>query len=146
MSQADENYSTATPTPPQPSKPPLLQPALNPPPGYIPKRGAGLCPYPTQPSQPTVQVAKYSGAAPVKNPGAAAVLAALFGPLGMVYATFRGALVVFGVNTLLLFVGFFTEGWAWLAWPLAWILGIVWAYKAARQSNAKLLLPPRVAP
>ncbi|MFV8142012.1 hypothetical protein ACNQR7_30985 [Mycolicibacterium senegalense] len=79
MSQADENYPTATPKPPQPPNPPLLQPALNPPPSCIPKRGAGLYPYPTQPSQPTVQVAMYSGAAPVKNPGAAAVLAALFG-------------------------------------------------------------------
>ena len=56
----------------------------------------------------------------------AVLLAALFGPLGMVYSTVTGALVMFAVSVFLrLFVGGIL---VWLIWPVC----IFWAAMAAR--------------
>jgi hypothetical protein len=77
-----------------------------------------------------------------KSPGLAALLAGLFGCLGMLYATVPGAFIVFGINILLLIAGVFTIGIAWLLWLFTWIGGMVWAYKAAEEHNKKLRPPP----
>lgn len=60
----------------------------------------------------------------------ASVLAALLGPLGMLYSTFLGAFVMMGVWfwTLLLFGG---------AFPFAWVWGILWALWAAHRKNER---------
>lgn len=60
----------------------------------------------------------------------ASALAALLGPLGMLYSTFLGAFVMMGLWfwTLLLFGGAFPVVWAW---------GIVWALWAAHRKNER---------
>ncbi|RAV04337.1 hypothetical protein DQP56_00525 [Mycolicibacter senuensis] len=67
----------------------------------------------------------------VKNPGIAALLAGLFGPLGMLYATVPGALVMIGVNLVILVIGFLTFGAGFFLWIFSWLGGIIWAYIAA---------------
>ncbi|MGV0784862.1 hypothetical protein [Mycolicibacterium peregrinum] len=136
MSQADDNYPPAVPAPAPLQPPPMLQPQLSPPPSYIGATGPSLYPYP---AQPPVQVNLYAPALPTKSPGLAAVLAGLFGCLGMLYATVPGAFIMFGINALLLIIGFFTLGIAWFLWLFTWIGGMVWAYMAADQHNKKLM-------
>ncbi|MFV8232019.1 hypothetical protein [Mycolicibacterium fortuitum] len=138
MSQADDNYLPAVPPQPAPQPPPpMLQPELSPPPGYF---AAGPNPYP-YPGTAPIQVNMYTPAMPTKNPGLAALLAGLFGCLGMLYATVPGAFIMFGINILLFLIGFFTLGIAWFLWFFTWIGGMVWAYWAADQHNKKLLPP-----
>ena len=68
-----------------------------------------------------------------KNPGMAALLGCLFGPLGLLYSTVKGAIIMFFVNLL---VGIFTLGFGlFLTWPICG----VWGYKAANAYNKKLL-------
>lgn len=96
-------------------------------------------PYPPAPS---VHVTMYGGGQPTKNPGLAALLAGLFGPLGMLYATVAGALVMMGVNLFIFVIGFVTAGLAWVLWLFSWVGGIIWAYLQADAHNKKLLPPP----
>ncbi|WP_210115507.1 hypothetical protein [Mycobacterium sp. DL99] len=140
MSQADDNYLPAVPPPIQSQQPPpILQPNLSPPPGYF--GATGPQPY-LYPAPPAVQVNMYAPAAPTKNPGLAALLAGLFGCLGMLYATVPGAFIMFGINALLLIIGFFTLGLTWFLWLFTWIGGMVWAYMAADAHNKRLMPPP----
>ena len=68
-----------------------------------------------------------------KNPGTAALLGCLFGPIGLLYSTMTGAIVMFIVN---LCVGLVTFGFGLiLTWPICGI----WGYKAAQASNKKML-------
>lgn len=81
----------------------------------------------TQP-QP-VQVVAVS----TKNAGLGIALAVLFGPLGLLYSTIAGAIVMFFVNIV---VAFFTLGFGLiLTWPICG----VWAYIACKNYNARLL-------
>jgi len=70
---------------------------------------------------------------PAKSVGVALLLTFLFGPLGMLYSTVSGALVmiliaVFGG----MLVGFVTLGFGWLAfYPIVWITSIIWGCAAA---------------
>jgi hypothetical protein len=66
-----------------------------------------------------------------KNPGLAALLGCLFGPLGLLYSTTTGAVVMFCVNVIaaLTVIGLF------LTWPACG----VWGYVAAKAHNKKLL-------
>jgi hypothetical protein len=100
-------------------------------PAYPPSGAAGGYPYPPP-------VVFYGAAAPIKNPGLAALLAGLFGPLGMLYATVPGALVMFGLNLVVLFLGFLTCGLGLFLGIFTWVGGIIWAYVAAEQDNEKL--------
>lgn len=68
-----------------------------------------------------------------KSVGIALLLSFLFGPLGMLYSTVAGALVMFIVNVGALLL---TAGFGLL---LTWPIGMVWAAMAANGSNAKLL-------
>jgi hypothetical protein len=103
-------------------------------PAYPPSGAAGGYPYPPPPPP----VVFYGAAAPIKNPGLAALLAGLFGPLGMLYATVPGALVMFGLNLVVLFLGFLTCGLGLFLGIFTWVGGIIWAYVAAEQDNEKL--------
>ncbi|WP_454791687.1 hypothetical protein [Mycolicibacterium lutetiense] len=140
MSQPDENHPPAVPTPTPPSRP--LLPDLSPPPGYVSATGANPYPYS---APPPVQTNRYAPHAASKSPGLAALLAGLFGCLGMLYATVPGAFITFGINVLLFFIGIFTVGIAWFFLVFTWIGGMVWAYVAAQEHNRKLL-PPAFPP
>ena len=70
---------------------------------------------------------------PTKSAGVAAMLAALFGPLGMLYSTVWGAVIMFVISLL---VGFVTLGFGLL---LTWPICVVWAALAAKSFNKKLL-------
>jgi hypothetical protein len=62
-----------------------------------------------------------------KNPWVAALFALLFGPLGMLYSTATGALVMCVMYVLLLFIA--GGRLAWAVWPIC----IFWAAMAARE-------------
>lgn len=61
------------------------------------------------------------------------ILAILFGPLGMLYSTVSGGVVMLIVNIV---VGLFTLGFGlFLTWPIC----VVWAAVAANSHNKKIL-------
>ena len=68
-----------------------------------------------------------------KNVALAAGLALFFGPIGMCYATIKGAIIMFLVNFV---VGGITLGFGLL---LTWPICAVWAYLAAKKYNERLL-------
>ena len=68
-----------------------------------------------------------------KSMGIAILLAVLFGPLGMLYSTILGAVIMFVISVP---VGFFTLGFGLcLTWPIC----IIWAAVATSSFNKKLL-------
>jgi predicted RND superfamily exporter protein len=64
-----------------------------------------------------------------KSVGAAVLLAILFGPLGMLYATVPGALVMIVISLVL---GIATAGFSVL---IVWPVCIIWAAIAAQSYN-----------
>ena len=64
-----------------------------------------------------------------KNVWLAAVLAFLFGPIGMFYSTIVGAIIMLIVSII---VGFFTLG---IGLAVTWPIGVVWAAIAASKSK-----------
>lgn len=69
---------------------------------------------------------------PTKSVPLAAVLAFFFGPLGMLYATVLGALIMFLVNIA---VAIITLGFGLL---LTWPICVLWAAIAASNHNQRL--------
>lgn len=67
-----------------------------------------------------------------KNVGLALGLALFFGPLGMLYATVPGGLIMIVVS---LVVALFTAGFGLI---LTWPVCIVWAYTATKSFNTKI--------
>lgn len=68
-----------------------------------------------------------------KSVGVALLLTLLFGPLGMLYSTVSGALIMMVVSVVL---GFFTLGFSlFLTWPAS----VVWGVMAASAHNQKQL-------
>ena len=68
-----------------------------------------------------------------KNVGLGVILAVLFGPLGLLYSTVKGGLIMMLVNLL---VGIFTFGFGlFFSWPICGI----WAYVASKKYNETLL-------
>jgi len=72
-------------------------------------------------------------AAPTKSMGVSIILTILFGPLGMLYSTILGG-VIMGV--LFLIIGFLTAG---LGLIVLWPICIVWAAVATNSYNKKLV-------
>lgn len=69
-----------------------------------------------------------------KDPTAAALLGFFFGPLGLLYSTVSGALIMFGVSVV---VGLLTFGLGlFLLWPVSAVVG----YQAAKSTNQRLAL------
>jgi hypothetical protein len=68
-----------------------------------------------------------------KSVGVAIILTFFFGPLGMFYATVKGAIIMMVVS---LVVGIFTLGFGLL---LTWPACIIWGAMAASAHNKKLL-------
>ncbi len=75
---------------------------------------------------------------PGKSVGVSLVLTFFFGPLGMLYSTVTGALIMLAV----LFIGgFLVFGLFWfLLWPLAWAGSMVWGALAASRSAPRTLV------
>lgn len=64
-----------------------------------------------------------------KSAGTAALLGIFFGPLGMLYSTITGAVVMFFVTGI---VAFFTVGFGLI---LTQPICAIWAYSAAKKEN-----------
>lgn len=74
---------------------------------------------------------------PGKSVGVALVLTFFFGPLGMLYSTVLGAVVMLVV---LLLAGWVVFGLFWfLLWPLAWAGSMVWGAVAAAKTPPTLV-------
>lgn len=70
---------------------------------------------------------------PTKSVGLAILLGVLFGPLGLLYSTVSGAIVMFVVSIV---IGVVTVGFGLiLTWPICGI----WAAVAAKSHNERLL-------
>lgn len=70
---------------------------------------------------------------PMKSTGLGILLAVLFGPLGLLYSSVLGAIVMFVVNII---VGIVTLGFGlFLTWPICGL----WAALAVMSHNKKLL-------
>ena len=76
-------------------------------------------------------------AVPTKSMGIAIILTILFGPLGMLYATIPGAIVMF-ILKLLAFV--LTAG---LGLILLWPIAVVWSAMAVKSHNDRLIAGER---
>ncbi|HST58626.1 MAG TPA: hypothetical protein VLK84_08060 [Longimicrobium sp.] len=69
----------------------------------------------------------------VRSVGVALLLTFLFGPLGMLYSTISGALIMIAVSVVL---AVFTLGFSlFLTWPIS----IVWGAMAASAHNQRVL-------
>jgi uncharacterized RDD family membrane protein YckC len=82
----------------------------------------------SQPAGNTIVVVNES-----KSVGIAILLTVLFGPLGMLYSTVPGALIMIAISIVL---GFFTLGFSLL---LTWPASIVWGAMAASAHNQRVL-------
>jgi hypothetical protein len=69
---------------------------------------------------------------PTKSMGRAFVLTSLFGPLGLLYATLEGALVMLAAGFAL---ALFTLAYSIL---IVWPVSIIWACRAVRAHNRKM--------
>ena len=68
-----------------------------------------------------------------KSMAVAIILAIVFGPLGMLYSTVSGGVIMLIVNIV---VGIFTLGFGLL---LTWPIGVIWAAIATNSHNKKML-------
>jgi hypothetical protein len=68
-----------------------------------------------------------------KSVGVALLLTFFFGPLGMLYSTVSGALIMLGISFFGgLVVGIATLGLAWVVWgPAVWLTSMIWGCVAA---------------
>jgi len=107
-------------------------------PPHPPQSAHGVPPSaPAAYSYPPQQAAHVS-AVGTKSPWLAALLAGLFGPLGMLYATVPGALVMFCANLVIVILGVLTLGLGLLLGFFTWVGGIIWAYSAANDHNQRI--------
>lgn len=80
----------------------------------------------------TTTVVVNAAGVPEKNLAAAGILTFFFGPLGMLYSTVSGAVIMFLLNVVL---GVVTFGlFLFVAWPIQ----LVWALVAAHQHNQRV--------
>jgi len=71
--------------------------------------------------------------APQKKSMAAAVLLTLFfGPLGLLYASIPGGLILLGADLIAIVVSFVTFGIGAILFPIIWLVSIVWAILAVQ--------------
>ncbi|MGC5258917.1 hypothetical protein ACPXCG_21460 [Gordonia sp. DT218] len=101
----------------------------------------------SQPFPPQQPPAQYYPVAPIyqsppvvvvgstKSVGLAFLLAFLFGPLGMLYSTVAGALIMICVSILAFFVSIFTLG---VPIFFVWVACIIWSCIAASNHNDTL--------
>lgn len=94
-------------------------------PGGVLARAVPRAPQPQPPTQVVVVGSR-------KSVGVAMILSIWLGPLGMLYSTVRGAVVMFFLN---LFVAVVTLG---IGLVLTWPIGVLWAAYAASEHNRRL--------
>ena len=70
---------------------------------------------------------------PTKSVGVSIILTVLFGPLGMLYSTIWGGIIMFVISVV---VGLLTLG---LGLIVTWPICIIWAAVATNSYNKKLL-------
>ena len=70
---------------------------------------------------------------PTKNMGTSIILTILFGPLGMLYSTIWGGVIMFIISAI---VGILTIG---LGLIITWPICVIWAAVATSSYNKKLL-------
>jgi len=70
---------------------------------------------------------------PTKSVGISILLTILLGPLGMLYSTISGAIIMFIVSVIV------TIGTAGIGLIITWPICIIWAAVAASDYNDKLL-------
>jgi hypothetical protein len=85
---------------------------------------------PQQQAQTIMIVAKQ------KSAGIAFLLAFFFGPLGLLYASVIGGIIMI---ILSLIIGIFTLG---IGLIIGWVISIIWAVVAVNMHNKKLLAKP----
>lgn len=74
--------------------------------------------------------------APPKSVGVAFALTFCFGPLGLLYSTVTGGLILLGISFSLLFVGLISWGVAWLTWaPIIWLVSVLWGCISAHDQR-----------
>jgi energy-coupling factor transporter transmembrane protein EcfT len=66
-----------------------------------------------------------------KSAGLAFVLAFLFGPLGLLYASVFGGIILILISLALIPASIVTFGAAAVGFPLVWIISMIWAVIAA---------------
>lgn len=92
---------------------------------------------PTPTLSPSSQQPQRIVVVPTKSVGLAIFLGVFFGPIGLLYSTVTGAIVMFVVNIL---VGLVTLGFGlFITWPICG----VWAAVATKNHNEKLLAGQR---
>lgn len=84
---------------------------------------------------PPVVVQQHYGVVVPKSVGVAFLLAFLFGPLGLLYASTAGGLIMLVVSFFAFFLSFVTFG---LTGLLSWITCIIWACVAANSHNERI--------
>lgn len=89
------------------------------------------------PAQVAIQPARVAASQPAKSIVLSIVLAFLFGPLGMLYATIVGGLVMLSVYLMLVLITFVTFGIGWFLFLLAWPTCVLWAALAAHNHNQR---------
>jgi hypothetical protein len=97
--------------------------------GAIPAQPVSYTVQPAPPPFVQVVPAGYLVPRPPKSVGAAILLAILFGPLGMLYSTVSGALIMLVVSLIL---GIATAGISVL---ITWPICIIWGAVAAQSYN-----------
>ena len=70
---------------------------------------------------------------PTKSVGISLILTILFGPLGMLYSTVSGGIIML---ILAVIIGFFTLGFGV---AIVWPISIVWGAVAVSSSNQKIM-------
>ncbi len=70
---------------------------------------------------------------PTKSMGISILLTVLFGPLGMLYSTILGAIIMIVISAV---VGFLTVG---IGLVITWPICIIWAAVATSSYNKKLI-------
>jgi hypothetical protein len=78
-----------------------------------------------------------------KSVGIAILLTILFGPLGMLYSTVPGGLIMLAVNAVIFLLSVFTAGFGALLFFITWPVCVVWGAIAAKSYNAKLIAGQR---
>lgn len=77
--------------------------------------------------------------APRKSMAAAVILTILFGPLGLLYASVTGGLVLLVIDLIAIPVSFLTLGMGAVIFPIVWILSVVWAVLAVQGKDQQVI-------
>ena len=77
--------------------------------------------------------------APRKSMAVAIILAFLFGPLGLLYASVTGGLVLLAADLVAIVLSFVTFGLGAFLFPLIWIASIIWAVLAVQGKEKSII-------